>query len=925
MQNLKNKSMAILIALLLTISMSASIILIPNTSAHTPAWNITSHPYVVALPNPVGVGQTAIIYMWNGIAPVFSSAITNNYRFHNFALTIIAPDGTVSTQNWPVVQDTTGAQSYSFTPNQVGTYNLTFTYAGETLTASNQPAGSVYVNDTYTPGSNSATLTVQQAAIPNSPVSVPPFPTEYWTRPIYGENTAWASISSNWLGTGSPVNSATGSGTLTGISFNGALIQRYPGDAVGPTTSHVMWTYPIEEGGVVGGNLSYIQGNTYFDGSAYQQRFVNPIILAGNLYYTLPVSFTGPSSGATVCQDLRTGQIIWSSTQIPPLSFGYIYDQQDPNQHGTYPAILFTANFARAFDAYTGDPLFNVTGVPTGAATQGPQGEQLRYVLANGGNTTKPSWYLSEWNSSSLWERLANPWTGAAANSPTIYNDSYVNGTTLSANDAAQAAVSEPTIGTPAGTNNNAPATSNYVIYANVVNSTSFLYSYDWNVSIPWRNTMPQTPTVLAAFYGNMMLCMNGTYPAYSYQANYLSTPYTYFAVNLNPNRGAIGSILWTQTYTVPPGNISVSFGGADPTVGVFVENYKETMQFVGYSLTTGQQLWGPNTAQLPLAFYGQEGFVASQVAYGKLYSSSYGGLVYCYDLTNGNLLWTFGNGGAGNSTQSYFQVPGNFPTYINAVGNGIIYTVTSEHTIETPIYQGAEARALNATTGQEIWALSADNNEFSTMSYAIADGYATTFNAYDDQVYSIGQGPSAITVTAPDFGISLGTSVVIQGTVMDVSAGTQQTEQKADFPSGVPVASDASMTDWMGYVYQQQPMPTDFTGVTVQLSVIDQNNNTRPIGTAVTDINGAYSYQWTPDITGKYTVYASFAGSNSYWPSHASTAFAVDPAATPVPTAAPLTDLATNANLMTFMAIGVIAIIIAIAVVGLLLLRKHA
>jgi hypothetical protein len=82
---------------------------------------------------------------------------------------------------------------------------------------------------------------------------------------------------------------------------------------------------------------------------------------------------------------------------------------------------------------------------------------------------------------------------------------------------------------------------------------------------------------------------------------------------------------------------------------------------------------------------------------------------------------------------------------------------------------------------------------------------------------------------------------------------------------------------------------------------------------------------QWKPDIEGKYTVYASFAGSNGYWPSHASTAFAVDPAVpTTIPTATPLTDVATNANLMTYLAVGVVAIIIAIAVVGLLLLRKH-
>ena len=42
----------------------------------------------------------------------------------------------------------------------------------------------------------------------------------------------------------------------------------------------------------------------------------------------------------------------------------------------------------------------------------------------------------------------------------------------------------------------------------------------------------------------------------------------------------------------------TVAFAGADPTAdggkGVFVESYYQTMQFVGYSMATGQKLWGP-------------------------------------------------------------------------------------------------------------------------------------------------------------------------------------------------------------------------------------------------------------------------------------------------------------------------------------------
>jgi hypothetical protein len=157
----------------------------------------------------------------------------------------------------------------------------------------------------------------------------------------------------------------------------------------------------------------------------------------------------------------------------------------------------------------------------------------------------------------------------------------------------------------------------------------------------------------------------------------------------------------------------------------------------------------------------------------------------------------------------------------------------------------------------------------------------------------------------------------------MDISTGTSQDEQAARFPNGVPAVSDASMTDWMGYIYQQKPLPADAAGVEVTLSVLDSNNNCYDIGTATTDANGFFSYEWTPEIPGKFTVFATFAGTNGYWPSHAETAFTVmqAPAATPAPTPPP----ASMADI--YILPGIIGIIIAIVIVGaviILMLRKR-
>lgn len=173
--------------------------------------------------------------------------------------------------------------------------------------------------------------------------------------------------------------------------------------------------------------------------------------------------------------------------------------------------------------------------------------------------------------------------------------------------------------------------------------------------------------------------------------------------------------------------------------------------------------------------------------------------------------------------------------------------------------------------------------------------------------------------------GIGSGTSVFICGTVTDISTGTKQTQQAADFPNGVPVCADESMKNWMGYAYQQQPLPTNFTGVTVQIYVLDSNNNYRQIGTATTDASGMYTLTWIPDIQGNYTVYAKFEGTNGYWPSSAESSFNViqAPNETPSSTIAPLVAAKTS-DIVIYITLSTIAIIIAIAIVGLLLLRKR-
>ncbi|MGD6852769.1 MAG: PQQ-binding-like beta-propeller repeat protein [Candidatus Bathyarchaeia archaeon] len=852
-------------------------IIVQTSDAHTPAWEIPTFAFINVSPDPVGVGQYVNVIMWLDKVPN-AAAYTNDIRLHNYKLTITTPSGHTETKTWDVVIDTTSSQYYSYTPTETGNYTFKFEHLGTTYTWDGP-----YQNDTFLPSSATTSLTVQEEQI--TTISSYPLPEEYWTRPIYGENTDWWVLSSNWLGEGGPQTTASFSGYQVAVP-----------DAVGSRTGHIMWTLPLQSGGVVGGDMLTVEGVTYFEGTAYIPRYTNPIILEGKLIYREPLSYGATSTtrsgenGRTFCRDLRTGELNWVNENMSTPSFGLIFDVQNQNEHGVCPPMVVSVvgTTWHVYDAFAGIKLCEVINVPTGTEAMGPNGEFLKYVIANAGTNENPDYRLCEWNSTLLFMPQGQT-------VPQTYG-------------TIDASISS-------GPNNR----------------------YNWNVSLPWLTEAAALPDWSAASsgvrphvanYNDLLLCHNGSFASGGDMFSPASwTPYNYFAINLNPDQGALGTLRWMKQFNPPPGNISTNFGGYDFEKHVFLEEYKETSQWVAYDMNTGNKLWGPTEPQNSWDYYGVAGVEdrIAMIAYGKVYSQFFSGTLYCYDEMTGELLWTYGNGGEGNSTASgYYGGYGVYPTAIMAIGNEVIYMAATEHTVSTPIYKGAKVRAVNAINGTELWTTSSFVNSFHTTSMAIADGFTTWWNGYDNQIYTTGRGPSHTTVLIQNDVIDQGSSVLIKGTVMDTATGTTQDEQIARFPDGVACVSDESMDEWMGYIYQQRPCPGDITGVTVSIDVLDANGNYRNIGTAKSDANGFYSLAWLPDIPGTYTVFANFAGTNGYWPSSAETSFAVDEVAPTQPTAVPQTGLATTSDLIMYLAIGFIATIIAIAIVGLLLLRKR-
>jgi len=292
----------------------------------------------------------------------------------------------------------------------------------------------------------------------------------------------------------------------------------------------------------------------------------------------------------------------------------------------------------------------------------------------------------------------------------------------------------------------------------------------------------------------------------------------------------------------------------------------------------------------------------AGPVAYGMLYVAGYDGYMHALDVTTGQEVWK------SITRPSIFEMPTvAYPANGAYIADHTVFTSTSIAYESVPLFRGHCLYAYDALTGAQIWNVS---GEYAIN--AVADGVLLAQNNYDGIEYAFSMGPTETTVTAPMTQVASGTQMVIQGTVTDQTPGILQ---------GTPAISDAWMTPWMEYKYMNQPMPTNAQGVPVSIDAIDPNGNFVHLGDATSDSTGNYGYAWAPpSIPGTYKIVATFVGSNSYYSSSGeTTAIVVD---APAATVAPVQAVQSNTDIYV---IGTgIAIIIAIAIVGLLILRKR-
>jgi hypothetical protein len=885
-----NRTTATLIAISLVLTITASLAL-PIANAHTPGWTVPTWTYVAVTNNPIGVNQQLNIVFWSDKYPPTSVGAYGD-RW-TFTVEVTKPDGSKDTLG-PFTSDPIGTGNTVYTPTQIGNYTIVAKMAEHTLTGLPYPPGTLglyrgvdAVNDTYlASASDPLYVVVQEEQIQGWKET--PLPTQFWTRPINAMNRYWACIAGNWL---------AGAAMTQGPTNN---INAY---CTGPESAHVMWSKPFWAGGIMNGQYGDIGYQTsHYSGLSFSP----PIILNGKLYYNVGAH---PREG-WYCVDLYTGETEYfhnTTGSVSPtgnqqlsgnqfdsegsitgesLSFGQIYDYESPNQHGGFPYLWSTTSRIigynnipgvgttpiydpswMMFDAFSGNFICYignttqtevrgsrmVTTGATGTNVYGKDGSILYYNIVNLGTAT-PAYYLQVWNSSrAIWYRVQ-----------------YM--------------------------------TNQYWMWRPYLNYTfGGQYGFSLNASIPvvqgTVRAVREDQYIIGGTSGSNS--ENGVV-----QGNL-------WALNLKPaSDGTITpTLLWNITFTPPSsaGNRTINMGTVDPEDGVFLFSCTQDRTWWGYSLATGQLLWGPSEHESQWNYYG----MGSAIYQGNLYSYGSGmtaGELICYDIKTGVIKWKY------EPVQEGFESPyGNYPLSLACIADGKLYLYDTEHSPTQPFWRGSCVRCVNASNGVELWKISHHG------SVVVADGYLVGLNMWDNQIYCYGKGPSAVTVTAsPEVSVN-GDNVLIKGTVTDQCAGAKALAEKMGYVNGVPAIADESMQAWMEYLYMQQSMPTNATGVEVTLDTLDPNGNFVHIDTVTSDTSGMFKKLWTPEVPGEYTVIATFAGSASYYSSYAETAIGVSeaPAATAPPEYPQPIDYT-----MHFVGVG-IAIIIAVAIVGVLILRK--
>ncbi len=902
----------------------------------------------------MGVGQSTTIVCWlDRYSP--TNGGNEGQLLSGWQINITQPDGsTVIIGPW-TCSSAVSSDWKEFNPTQVGTYKVVFSWPGAIVQPSLVVPTNVVIGDIFLGATSEPNyLSVQQDPIPNYPET--PLPTDYWTRPINSQNRAWSTLASNYLrGAWLPVPGFQNEGT-------------------GPSSAHILWAKPIlatslSSQGYPGGVADAQWPGLITNVNDYTYAWGTPIIMNGVIYQNMPATSSSSKYGY-YATDLYTGQQLWFKNgtdnglnnpytigapggsnypygeQFYMLTQGQLLHVNNANGNGIAPylwmqGVMGTWTNAVAtgtwymLDPSTGNVILTLTNVPTGTPATDAQGDLLIYSYnAATGN------FLC-WNSTQAIYRAAPTGTGEQQWRP-------ANGAVINAvNDTAWVNAS-----TTWGTSLD-PLVKTALMTPHSGYTMNYTDPSLKGLAATGGGQTPGTIKILSddtrepkQIFGNGITTtygsIGGSITSDSIRV-WLATiskdgsnsPWPTLPAELNTNLGYKVTLNYDKNITVPlPGrNDTWAITCINYDARIFTLMDQQTTQIWCYNLDTAELLWGPTAKMSSMGYYsngGGEGWPGN-VYYGiylGMYTYNYAGELRAYNVTNGNLLWSYNSTAAPYSYESAYGP--NMPMLLEGVCDHMVYMCSSEHSPTNPLFRQSYIRCINITTGELIWKLPIFYGLYGWqggggVGLPIADGYTVAWSQYDNQVYCIGKGPSPTTVSAPQSGITQGNGFTITGTVTDQSSGA--VAYTAKYGDSVAAVSDDSQEGYMGYLYMQQSKPSNTTGVPVTINAVDPNGNLITLGETTSDATGFYSFQVNPDMLtagpGTYTVIAKFAGSNSYGSSSSESAFTLN-AAAPTPTLQPAT--AAPPTDMYVLGIGtaiIITIIIGFAVT-ILILRKR-
>ncbi|TRO48875.1 hypothetical protein E2P60_00295, partial [Candidatus Bathyarchaeota archaeon] len=644
----------------------------------------TTHAFIGATPNPVGVGQETLLHV--GIMQQLS--ITQQ-GWEGLTVTVQDPDGGTETLG-PFRTDATGGTGARFVPDEEGEYILQTHFPEQTTTSDKQAVGSPV--GTVMLASDSPKLTLVVTAEPQAVYPEHPLPTEYWTRPIDSQLRGWSPVAGSQLEAG---------------AYGGDVKN---GNADAPETAHILWSHILQLGGLSGGDLG--NAGTY-TGDAYEGKFSGSLVIQGVLIYRRFDTIGGSNvPNWVVAVDMHTGEKLWekelfayndpTDDRVYP-TFGQIFYWDSFNAHGTHAYLVCASGgggfFAPApaqwhfFDPLTGRYLFTWEDVPSGTRNRGPHGEIIVYSLSTSRDT------LTMWNSSAV----IDAYWGTSPNSP-VWGSWRPQGKVTNATGPCPV-----TPATPLGLN-----------------------GYQWNVSIP----SDLAGSVVDYKIDDKLVGYDWEYESSYFGGTFGVSEITVWGISLDPN--SAGSLLFKETWNTPSswtsGDISVGHAATSIGDGAMVFWAKELTHSVGFSTDTGKKIWGPTDSQNYLDYLGHRCVVGD----GRYISLGMSGILYCYNATTGELQFTY------EADDPYNQVLWSNQWHIRPlfIADGKIYLGTTEHSPVDPLTRGGPFVCVDIETGEEVFRADGLFRQTDWGGRAIiGDSIIATMDTYDLKVYGIGKG----------------------------------------------------------------------------------------------------------------------------------------------------------------------------------------